>query len=259
MTMKRFTLMMAVMAMFVTAGALRAQNYGIVFGELEVTEANAADIFGDGMASYDVATNVLVLRDGFTYNLSHDLVTINTGREFRIVLEGAAAMVASIDCNDPIAVESVDENTTKTLKITSNISGSAIKCQKMVVKPYVFLDLISRNSQSGMYALDCEELMVDGAMFFAEVTTADLAVHTNVMTLKDCYLRKPAGGGVNAAYGGICYADGTPAKLVRITVNGEGLDEIEMPEQDIVKKIFEKGQVVIIKDGHRYDLTGREL
>ena len=95
MFMKRFTLMMAVLVMLVTAGALKAQNYGIVFGELEVTEANAADIFGDGMASYDVATNKLVLQDGFTYSLSHDLVTINTGREFHIVLEGSAAMVAS--------------------------------------------------------------------------------------------------------------------------------------------------------------------
>lgn len=256
--MKRFTLMMAVLVMLVTAGALKAQNYGIVFGELEVTEANAADIFGDGMASYDVATNKLVLQDGFTYSLSHDLVTINTGREFHIVLEGSAAMVASIDCNDPIAVESVDEDL-KTLKITSNISGSALKCQKLTVKPHVFLDLISRNSQINMYALDCEELMVDGAMFFAEVTTAELAVHTNVLTLNDCYLRKPAGGGVNADHGGICYADGTPAKLVRITVNGEGLDEIEVPEQSFVKKIFEKGQMVIVKDGHRYDLTGREL
>lgn len=248
---------MAVVALFMTATVARAQSYGIVFGELEVTAANADDIFGDGMASYDPTYNMMVLQDGFEYHLSHGLVTLNTGRELRIVLEGEATMVASVDSGDPILVEAVDEGG---LKITSNISGSALKCQSLKVMPNVFLDLLSRNSQSEMYALDCEELTVSAAVLHAEVTTAQLAVHTQTMTLNECWLQKPRGGGVNDTHGGICFADGAPAKIVRIEVVGYGVNEMEEPVNgNAVEKVFEDGQVVIIKDGKRFDVTGREL
>ena len=255
--MKKLMIILAVMAVFMAVTPAVAQNYGIVFGDLEVTEENANDIFGDGMASYDVIQNTLRFKDGFHYHLSVGLVTINTGSEFHIILDGHAEMMASLTSDDAIFVEASDQGR---LKITSNISGSALKCKALVVKPNVFLDLLSRNSQIGMYALDCDELSVNDASLYAEVTTANLAVKTNRMKLDGCYLQKPAGGGVNAAWGGICFADGTPAKIVRIAEEGTGVPEEEAPSQGIqVKKIFEKGRIVIVKDGKRYDITGREI
>lgn len=254
MNMKKALLTAALM--IVVAASAMAQGYGILFGELEVNETNAADIFGNGMASYDVDNNMLVLQDGFEYRLSRGLVTVNTGREFRIVLEGNAEMSASLEIGDPVILEAVDEGS---LKITSNISGSALKCQSLSVMPDVVLDLLSRNSSDSMHALDCEELRVDEAIIHAEVTTAQLAVAVKEMALNGCWLQRPRGGFINEAYGGICFGDGTPAKFVRIGVEGFGVEEMEDVQNDRIKKVFEDGQIVIIKDGKRYDVTGREL
>ena len=245
---------LTVMAVFMAVTPAVAQNYGIVFGELEVTEANALDIFGDGMASYNEAENMMVLQNGFEYHLSHGLVTINTSRPFRIVLEGNAVIVASIESGDPIVVEAVDEGN---LSITSNITGSALKCQSLTVNSGMTMSLLSRNSQDNMYALYCEELTVNEAVLNAEVTTAQMAVATLQMNLNGCWLSKPRGGGVNETWGGVCFADGTPAKIVRIVKEGFGLNEIEAPTSS-VEKVFEDGRILIIKDGTRYDVTGRE-
>ena len=253
--MKRLTTLVAVVLMLLTAGTMKAQHYGIVFGELEVDESNASDIFGDGLASYDAAQNKLILCDGFDYHLSHGLVTINTGRAFHVVLKGKALMVASVDCGDPMVMETEDEGL---LQITSNISGSALKCESLTLMSGVTLDLLSRNSQKDMYALDCMELTANKAVLYAEVTTAELAVHINKMTLNDCWMQKPRGGSVNDAYGGICYADGLPAKQVRIIVEGYGLEEIVEPSPWTMKT-FENGRIVIIQDGKKYDVTGRKL
>ena len=215
-----------------------------------------AALFGDGMASYDYERNMMVLYDGFDYHLSHGLVTIDTGREFRFLLEGDATMVASLESSDPVIVEAMDK---AHLKITSNISGSALKCKTLSVMPDVFLDLLSRNSQSGMYALECTDLTVERATLYAEVTTANLAVATDHLTLIGSKLQKPAGGGVNPIWGGICFADGIPAKIVRIVLDDTGLQEEGLTPVEHVRKIFERGRIVIVKDGKRYDLSGREI
>lgn len=249
--------MLAVVTMLMTATTLMAQNYGIMFHELEVTEENAADIFGDGKASYNAEQNTLVLREDFSYQLSRGFVTISTGSEFHIHLEGNAEIYAAVKSDDDIVIEADDEFT---MKFTSNISGSALKCKKLTVMPNVWLDLLSRNSQSGMYALECDELTVNSAKLNAEVTTAQLAVATQRMTLNGCWLEKPRGGFVSAFNGGICFGDGFPAKLVRITTKGFGVDEMDEPTHNTgVKKVYENGQIVIVKDGKRYDVTGREL
>ena len=109
-----------------------------------------------------------------------------------------------------------------------------------------------------MYALDCKDLTVNQAIVYAEVTTAQLAVHVETMTLNESWLQKPRGGFVNTSWGGICFGDGTPAKIVRIIKEGFGINEIEAPEQQVLK-VFEDGHIVIEKDGKRYDVTGREL
>ena len=249
--------MLAVMAMLMTTSVVTAQNYGIVFGALEVNEVNAADIFGNGTASYDLEQNTLVLQDNFNYHLSRGFVTINTGRDFRIRLEGDAKIYAAVVSDDAIIVEA-DDNFT--LSFTANISGSALKCKSLTVMPKVYLDLLSRNSQSDMYALDCESLTVNNAVLYAEVTTAQLAVATQQMTLNECWLKKPHGGFVSAINGGICFGDGIPAKLVRIVTEGYGVDELDEPAQNVsVEKVFKNGQVIIIKDGKQYDMTGRAL
>ena len=254
--MKRPVLALAVIALLLAAIPMRAQQYGIMFGDLEVTEANASDIFGNGMASYDVNQNTLVLQDGFEYRLSHGLVSIKTGSPFHIQLEGSAQCSASFDIADDLVVEGVEGGC---LSIIANISGSALKCEDLNIMPDVTLSLLSRNSQEGMFALQCQTLTVNSAILSAEVTTAQLAVVTKRLVMNGCWLKKPRGGGVNDTWGGICYADGLPAKTVEIVVEGFGLEEMDDPQSVKVEKVFEDGQIVIIKDGKRYDITGREV
>jgi len=253
--MKRITLFLAVVAMSVSMA--KAQGYGITFGELEVTAENAADIFGNGKAAYDATQNTLTLQDGFNYHLSTNFVTIATGNDFHIRLEGNAEMAASIDCSDNLFIETSEP---QTLKITSNISGSALKCPNLTIENNVTLDLLSRNSQDGMFALDCaDNLTVNGAILLAEVTTSRMAVATRQLNLNNCWLQKPRGGTVSQVEGGICFGDGIPAKQVRIVVEGFGIDENLNTPTEKVHKVFENGQVLIIKEGKRYNLKGQEI
>lgn len=253
--MKKITVMMAVFAMTATAVA---QNYGITFGEHEVTANNAANIFGDGKAAYDATQNTLTLQDGFDYHLSKNFVTIATGRDFRIRLEGNAEMTASVDCNDNLSIEASQPYT---LKITSNISGSALKCPNLTIENDVTLDLLSRNSSSDLHALDCAgTLTANAAILYVEVTTARLAVAVQEMKLNGCWLQKPKGGIVNPVEGGICFGDGIAAKQVRIVVEGFGIEENNPIEsQNTTRKIFEDGHIIIIKDGEKYNLNGQRI
>ena len=240
------------------ANIVMAQNYGITFGDLEVTAENAADIFGDGLASYDLEQNQLTLQEGFDYHQSKDFVTISTGRDFHIRLEGNAEMAVCVDCGDNLFIEASDAYT---LEITSNISGSALKCPNLTVENNVSLELLSRNSQDGMYALNCADaLTVNYASIRAEVTTARLAVAVQQLVLNESYLQKPAGGIVNPVEGGICYGDGSPAKLVRIMPDVTNLEENNVPTQNArTQKLFENGRIVIVKDGRKFNLAGQEV
>ena len=236
----------------------KAQSYGIVFGDLEVTEENAGDIFGDGMAAYDQTLNTLMLQNDFNYHLSHGKVTINTGNDFTIKLLGRAEIYACVESEDAVVLASDNGDT---LKITSNISGSALKCKSLYIPKDFCLNLLSRNSQDDMYALDCErDLIVEEGYLFAEVTTADMAVKTSDMTLTGSYLLKPRGGNVNPAWGGICFADGTRAKTVWIVPNDYNIvDEHDgLQAESSVQKAFENGHIVIIRDGKRYNVTGQQ-
>jgi len=249
--------MIAVMTLASTTSKMMGQNYGIVFGELEVTSENAADIFGDGLASYSQEQNVLTLQNGFDYHLSHGLVSVNTGRDFTISLEGNATIYAAFECGDALVIES---SASDTLKMTSNISGSALKCERLTINDGVCLELLSRNSQEEMYALHCvTDLVIHNASLYAEVTTAQLAVAAENLSLDGCWMQKPRGGGINASHGGICFADGVPAKVVRIIREGYGVGEIGSSTQSNVEKVFEDGQIVIIKDGKRYNVAGQEI
>lgn len=249
---------LAVTIVVMTATTAVAQGYGIAFGDLEVTNANASDIFGDGKAHYDPTLNLLSLEDGFEYHLSKNFVTINTGRELGIRLVGDAMIVASVDCGDDLYIETVGGHT---LKITSNISGSALKCPNLTLKPGVTLELLSRNSQANMFALDCADVLtVDHATLNADVTTSPLAVAVRSMDLIGCWLQKPRGGFVSAYVGGICFGDGLAAQVVRIVTDGFGVEEdgIEATESR-VQKIVEDGQLIIIRDGQRYNVNGQRM
>lgn len=247
-----------VLAFCAISQTAKAQSYGVVFGDLEVTEANAGDIFGDGMAAYDPELNLLMLQHDFNYHLSHGKVTINTGNDFTIMLLGRAEIYACVESEDPIVLASDKGDT---LKITSNISGSALKCKSLFIPKDFCLDLLSRNSQNDMYALDCgKDLVVNEGYLFAEVTTADIAVKTSDLTLTGSYLLKPRGGNVNSSWGGICFADGTPAKTVWIVPNNYNtVDEHDVQVESSVQKVFENGHIVIIKDGKRYNVMGQKL
>ena len=171
-----------------------------------------AELFKDGKASYDAATNTLVLNDGFQYSLPKGLLRIETGKPLTIRVEGEALIKASLLSADDLRIE----GNARTLSVTSNISGSAIECPKLTIEEGVTLNLLSRNSQEGMYALKCNELIINHAMLNAEVTTANIAVATQKLSLKKAYILKPKQGKLNQAKGCISFGDGIPAKVVHI-------------------------------------------
>jgi hypothetical protein len=243
---------------FAVSQTTTAQSYGIVFGDLEVTESNAGDIFGDGLACYLPDLNTLVLKDGFKYHLSHGKVIISTGNDFTIKLEGNAEIYACVECEDNVLLDSKGADT---LSITSNISGSALKCRSLFISRDICLNLLSRNSQENMYALDCGgTLTIENSALFAEVTTASMAVKTNQLEMKYSYLLKPHGGSVNPAWGGICFSDGLPAKTVWIVPNNyNNLGESHVINEANVQKIYKNGQILIIKDGKQYNIAGQQL
>lgn len=251
-------ILLSVTVLVMTATAAVAQGYGIAFGDLEVTSANASDIFGDGKAHYDPNLNLLSLEEGLEYHLSKNFVTINTGREFGIRLVGDAMIVASVECSDDLYIETVGDHT---LKMTSNISGSALKCPNLTLKPGVTLELLSRNSQADMFALECANaLTVDHATLNADVTTSPLAVAVRSMTLEGCWLQKPRGGFVSATVGGICFGDGLASKVVRIVTQGFGVEEGSSEATEArVQKVIEDGQLIIIRDGQRYNAHGQRM
>lgn len=257
--MNKITKLLSIVVLVCIVQTSKAQEYyGILFNDLEVNSNNANNIFGDGLASYIPAENTLVLRDGFDYHLSRGYVNITTQNNFTIRLEGDAEITAAVKSEDNISIEASEDCI---LKITSNISGSALKCPNLTIGSGVTLDLLSRNSSNDMHALECNgNLIVNEAILLAEVTTARLAVKAQSMTLNGCWLAKPKGGRINPVEGGICYADGIAAKIVKITTIGYGIDENTGDgSANTVKKVFENGQIVIIKDGKKYNIAGQEF
>ena len=173
-----------------------------------------SEIFKNGKVKYEKSTNTLILEDGFKYSLGKGLVVFETGKDLRILLKGNAEFKAALVFKDNLIIEASQP---AVLSVTSNISGSAIECPNLTVKENVDLQLLSRNSQEGMHALKCHgTLDVQKALFRAETTTANLSVKVKELSLDKAIMEKPKGGIVNDQWGGICYGDSLPAKIVRI-------------------------------------------
>ena len=172
-----------------------------------------SEIVKNGKVQYEKSSNTLILEDGFFFGLGKGLVVFNTGNALRIVLKGNAEFKASLVFEDPVIVEAEQP---ATLSVTSNISGSALKCPTLTVNENVHLQLLSRNSQDGMHALDCGSLIIHHASFTAETTTASLGVKVQDLQLDGVVMEKPKGGAINEQVGGICFGDGLAAKIVRI-------------------------------------------
>ena len=252
---KIYTILAALFCCTMTLPAV--EYYGITFGTLEVTSENKEDIFGDGMAEYDPEFNTLFLESGFSYSLSKGFISIDTEQEeFGIRLEGNAEIKAAVKSNRDIRITSDSEYT---LSITSNISGSALECPNLIVGSHLTLNLLSRNSQNDMYALDCAgKLEVWGGTLIAEVTTANLAVKVSEMVLDRCSLTKPKGGGINTAWGGICFADGTPAKVVHITPWAQGIDDVQGDKVQSTK-VLRDGVLYIERNNTTYNAQGAQI
>ena len=191
------------LAFVLTALSVQAKGNGI-----------PSEIFKNGKIKYEKSTNTLVLEDGFRFSLGKGLLLFNTGKDLRILLKGNAEFKASLVFKDNLIIEAAKP---ATLSVTSNISGSASECPNLTVNEPVDLQLLSRNSQDGMHALNCKgTLTVKNALFRAETTTANLSVKVKELSLDKVLLEKPKGGIVNDQGGGICYGDSLPAKIVRI-------------------------------------------
>ena len=191
------------LAILLTAMTVQAKGSGI-----------PSEIFKNGKVKYEKSTNTLVLEDGFKYSLGKGLVVFETGKDLRLLLKGNAEFKAALVFKDNLIIEASQP---AVLAVTSNISGSAIECPNLTVKENVDLQLLSRNSQEGMHALKCHgTLNVQKALFRAETTTANLSVKVKELSLDKAIMEKPKGGIVNDQWGGICYGDSLPAKIVRI-------------------------------------------
>ncbi len=191
------------LAILLTAMTVQAKGSGI-----------PSEIFKNGKVKYEKSTNTLVLEDGFKYSLGKGLVVFETGKDLRLLLKGDAEFKAALVFKDNLIIEASQP---AVLAVTSNISGSAIECPNLTVKENVDLQLLSRNSQEGMHALKCHgTLNVQKALFRAETTTANLSVKVKELSLDKAIMEKPKGGIVNDQWGGICYGDSLPAKIVRI-------------------------------------------
>ena len=191
------------LALLLTAVMVQAKGNGI-----------PSEIFKNGKVKYEKSTNTLVLEDGFKYSLGKGLVVFETGKDLRLLLKGNAEFKAALVFKDNLIIEASQP---AVLSVTSNISGSAIECPNLTVKENVDLQLLSRNSQEGMHALKCHgTLNVQKALFRAETTTANLSVKVKELSLDKAIMEKPKGGIVNDQWGGICYGDSLPAKIVRI-------------------------------------------
>jgi hypothetical protein len=198
--MRKFYLFLALL---LTAMTVQAKGNGI-----------PSEIFKNGKVKYEKSTNTLILEDGFKYSLGKGLVVFETGKDLRILLKGNAEFKAALVFKDNLIIEASQP---AVLSVTSNISGSAIECPNLTVKENVDLQLLSRNSQEGMHALKCHgTLDVQKALFRAETTTANLSVKVKELSLEKAIMEKPKGGIVNDQWGGICYGDSLPAKIVRI-------------------------------------------
>lgn len=198
--MRKFYLFLALL---LTAMTVQAKGNGI-----------PSEIFKNGKVKYEKSTNTLVLEDGFKYSLGKGLVVFETGKDLRLLLKGNAEFKAALVFKDNLIIEASQP---AVLSVTSNISGSAIECPNLTVKENVDLQLLSRNSQEGMHALKCHgTLDVQKALFRAETTTANLSVKVKELSLDKAIMEKPKGGIVNDQWGGICYGDSLPAKIVRI-------------------------------------------
>ena len=191
------------LALLLTAVMVQAKGNGI-----------PSEIFKNGKVKYEKSTNTLILEDGFKYSLGKGLVVFETGKDLRLLLKGNAEFKAALVFKDNLIIEASQP---AVLAVTSNISGSAIECPNLTVKENVDLQLLSRNSQEGMHALKCHgTLDVQKALFRAETTTANLSVKVKELSLDKAIMEKPKGGIVNDQWGGICYGDSLPAKIVRI-------------------------------------------
>ena len=191
------------LAILLTAMTVQAKGSGI-----------PSEIFKNGKVKYEKSTNTLVLEDGFKYSLGKGLVVFETGKDLRLLLKGNAEFKAALVFKDNLIIEASQP---AVLAVTSNISGSAIECPNLTVKENVDLQLLSRNSQEGMHALKCHgTLDVQKALFRAETTTANLSVKVKELSLDKAIMEQPKGGIVNDQWGGICYGDSLPAKIVRI-------------------------------------------
>lgn len=198
--MRKFCFFLAIL---LTAMTVQAKGSGI-----------PSEIFKNGKVKYEKSTNTLVLEDGFKYSLGKGLVVFETGKDLRLLLKGNAEFKAALVFKDNLIIEASQP---AVLAVTSNISGSAIECPNLTVKENVDLQLLSRNSQEGMHALKCHgTLDVQKALFRAETTTANLSVKVKELSLDKAIMEKPKGGIVNDQWGGICYGDSLPAKIVRI-------------------------------------------
>ena len=87
-----------------------------------------SEVLKAGKVKFNKATNTLVLEEGFKYSLGKGLVVFKTGKDLHILLKGNAEFKASLVFEDNVIIDSEGDYK---LSVTSNISGSAIKCPSL--------------------------------------------------------------------------------------------------------------------------------
>ena len=192
------------LALLMAATSLFAESKSII----------PSEILKNKKAKYDEASNTIIFEEGFKLGMTKGYLIFVSDGDLRFLLKGNAEFRASLLVEGNLIIDSEGDYT---LSVTSNITGSALRCAALQVNKGTTLNLLSRNSRDAMFALDCRDITVNEATLLAEVTTANISVYTEHLTLNGCKLEKPKGGIVNKEKGCICFGDGIPAKIVRIT------------------------------------------
>ncbi len=192
------------LALLMAATSLFAESKSII----------PSEILKNKKAKYDEASNTIIFEEGFKLGMTKGYLIFVSDGDLRFLLKGNAEFRASLLVEGNLIIDSEGDYT---LSVTSNITGSALRCAALQVNKGTTLNLLSRNSRDAMFALDCRDITVNEATLLAEVTTANISVYTEHLTLNGSKMEKPKGGIVNKEKGCICFGDGIPAKIVRIT------------------------------------------
>ncbi len=135
-------------------------------GGVEVTEANASDILGDGKASYDFATNTLTFTAAVTFSGVHEgaIIYADTATPLTIVMPSGYFDISNNDAEVGIYTENgLIVNGDLTMDVCENEDGIGVKSMNGPVTVNGSVDIWSK--ETGIYCGKGDVTISGGAAF----------------------------------------------------------------------------------------------